>query len=60
VHRWMEEAAVGLRGHLAPGLGALSQDGGMPIAGMAKAIDPEGWDRLAATLLLTAEEGSDA
>ena len=60
VHRWMEEAAAGLRGHVAPGLGALAQDGGMPVAGMAKAIDPEGWDRLAATLLLTAEEGSDA
>jgi len=60
VHRWMEEAAAGLRGHFAPGLGALAQDGGMPVAGMARAIDPDGWDRLAATFLLTAEEGSDA
>jgi glycine cleavage system H lipoate-binding protein len=59
VRRWMEEAAAGLRGHFAPGLGALAQDGGVPVAGMAKAIDPDGWDRLAATLLLTAEEGSD-
>jgi glycine cleavage system H lipoate-binding protein len=60
VQRWMEEAAAGLRGHFAPGLGALAQDGGAAVSGMAKAIDPEGWDRLAATLLLTAEEGSDA
>jgi hypothetical protein len=43
VHRWMEEAAAGLRGHVAPGLGALAQDGGVPVAGMARAIDPEGW-----------------
>jgi glycine cleavage system H lipoate-binding protein len=60
VHRWMEDAAAGLRGHVAPGLGALAQDGGMPVSGMAMAIDPDGWDRLAATLLLTAEEAPDA
>jgi glycine cleavage system H protein len=60
VHRWMEEAAAGLRGRVAPGLGALAQDGGAPVAGMARAIDPEGWDRLAANLLLTAEEDSHA
>jgi hypothetical protein len=60
VHRWMEEAAAGLRGHVAPGLGALAQDGGAPVAGMARAIDPDGWDRLAAAFLLTAEEGPDA
>jgi glycine cleavage system H protein len=60
VHRWMEEAAAGLRGHVAPGLGALAQDGGAPVSGMARAIDPQGWDRLAATLLLTAEEDAHA
>jgi glycine cleavage system H lipoate-binding protein len=59
VLRWMEEAAAGLRGHFAPGLGALAQDGGAPVAGMARAIDPEAWDRLAATFLLTAEEDAD-
>src|SRR5512137_1162805 len=60
VQRWIEEAAAGLRGHVAPGLGALAQDGGAPVAGMARAIDPDGWDRLAATFLLTAEEESHA
>ena len=60
VRRWMEEAAAGLRGHVAPGLGALAQDGGAPVAGMARAIDPDGWDRLAATFLLTAEEDDHA
>jgi glycine cleavage system H protein len=56
VRRWMEEAASGLRGHFSPGLGALVQDGGMPVAGMAKAIDPAAWDGLAGTHLLTAGE----
>jgi glycine cleavage system H lipoate-binding protein len=60
VHTWMDEAAAGLRGHFAPGLGALAQDGGAPVAGMARAIDPERWDHVAATLLLTAEEDSHA
>jgi glycine cleavage system H protein len=59
VRRWMDEAVVGLRAQFAPGLGALAQDGGLPVAGMARAIDPEGWDRLAATFLLTGEEDSD-
>jgi glycine cleavage system H lipoate-binding protein len=60
VHRWMEETAAGLRGRFAPGLGALAQDGGVPVSGMARAIDPEGWDRLAARFLLTGEENADA
>jgi glycine cleavage system H lipoate-binding protein len=60
VRRWMEEAAAGLRGHVAPGLGALAQDGGAPVSGMARAIDPDRWDRLAARFLLTAEEDADA
>jgi len=60
VRRWMAEAADGLRGHVAPGLGALAQDGGAPVSGMARAIDPEGWDRLAARFLLTDEEDAHA
>lgn len=60
VHRWIAEVAAGLRGHVAPGLGALAQDGGAPVSGMAKAIDPDGWDRLAASFLLTDEENTHA
>ena len=56
VRGWMAEAAAGLRGLVAPDLGALVQDGGAPVSGMARAIDPASWDRLAAALLLTAEE----
>jgi hypothetical protein len=29
------------------------QDGGVPVAGLAREIDPERWDRFAAELLLT-------
>jgi glycine cleavage system H lipoate-binding protein len=56
VQRWMEDTVAGLRGSLAPGLGALAQDGGVPVSGMARAIDPDGWDRLASRFLLSGEE----
>jgi len=56
VHRWMQDTVAGLRGSFAPSLGALAQDGGVPVSGMARAIDPDGWDRLAARFLLTGEE----
>jgi hypothetical protein len=36
-------------------LGRVLQDGGIPVAGLARQIDPEHWDRLAAELLLTGE-----
>lgn len=56
VRRWMDEVLVDLREQLAPSLGSLAQDGGAPLHGMARAIDPENWDRLAGTLLLTGTE----
>lgn len=60
VHRWMEETVAGLRSRYAPGLGALAQDGGVPVSGMARSIDPANWDRLAAGYLLTGEEDDHA
>lgn len=57
--RWMDEAVAGLQRAMSPGLGALAQDGGVPVAGMARVIDPEGWDALARTHLLT-EDKEDA
>jgi glycine cleavage system H protein len=54
--RWMDEVLVGLRGQLAPNLGSLAQDGGAPLHGMARAIDPEHWDELAGEMLLTGKE----
>jgi len=58
--RWMDEVMVGLRGQFASDMGTLAQDGGAPLAGMAKAIAPEHWDELAGTFLLTGKEDSHA
>ena len=58
---WMDEAIAGLQRTLSPELGALAQDGGLPLAGMARIIDPDRWDRLARTHLLTDDkEDADA
>jgi glycine cleavage system H protein len=57
---WMEQVSENLRLRLAPGLGALAQDGGSPVAGMARSIDPEHWDQLARTFFLTDGEDSHA
>ncbi|MCX6553206.1 MAG: glycine cleavage system protein H [Acidobacteria bacterium] len=58
--RWMDEVMVGLRGQFATDLGTLSQDGGAPLSGMARAIAPEQWDELAASFLLTDKENRHA
>jgi glycine cleavage system H lipoate-binding protein len=51
--RWMDDAITGLQRTLSPELGALAQDGGLPLGGMARIIDPDHWDVLAGTHLLT-------
>jgi glycine cleavage system H lipoate-binding protein len=53
---WMEDAAQRLSNVMSPQLGQVLQDGGVPVAGLARQIDPEHWDRLAAELLLTDEQ----
>ncbi|MCE7960806.1 MAG: glycine cleavage system protein H, partial [Acidobacteria bacterium ACB2] len=35
-------------------VGVLAQDGGTPVAGVAREIDPERWDELVRSFLLTA------
>ena len=54
IGKWLEEIRETLscmmRGQAAAG---LHQDGGEPISGLAKAVDPERWDDLARELLLT-------
>ncbi len=55
--RWMEQVAENLQLRLASGLGALAQDGGTPVSGMARNLDPENWDQLARTFFLT--DGED-
>lgn len=53
---WMENAAQRLSHVMSPALGQVLQDGGVPVSGLARQIDPEHWDRLAAELLLTDRE----
>lgn len=52
--RWMEEVCDTLRAKMNPGLGQVYQDGGVPIDGMARGLDPEGWDEMAREFFLTA------
>jgi hypothetical protein len=54
--QWIRSVAAGLQAQLAPGLGALAQDGGVPVAGMARSLDAEHWDAVARTYLLSADE----
>ena len=54
--RWMDEVLSACAGSSPRASGSLAQDGGAPMHGMARAIDPEHWDELAGALLLTGKE----
>jgi glycine cleavage system H protein len=51
--KWMEEVVEHLRSKMSPELGAVMQDGGVPVAGMAKNINAEEWDQLLKEFFLT-------
>ncbi|MGE5362315.1 MAG: glycine cleavage system protein H [Bacteroidales bacterium] len=51
--RWMQDLADGLRTDLTPALGLVSEDGGVVVDGLAKAIAPENWEAVARQYLLT-------
>jgi glycine cleavage system H lipoate-binding protein len=51
--KFMEETASVLRQRLDPEMGALLQDGGRPVRGIAREVSPEGWDSLAREFLGT-------
>lgn len=51
--KWMEGVAEGLRQQLSPRLGLVLQDGGQPVDGIARELDPEHWSRLARRFLLS-------
>jgi glycine cleavage system H lipoate-binding protein len=51
--RWMEEVCETLRMMMDPELGRVYQDGGLPIDGMARGLNPSGWDAVARTFFLT-------
>jgi glycine cleavage system H lipoate-binding protein len=50
---WMSQATDALRLRLSPDLGLALQDGGVPVNGLARAIDPEHWDEIAREHLLS-------
>jgi glycine cleavage system H lipoate-binding protein len=50
---WMEKTADALRERIGGDLGTVYQDGGLPISGIAKALVPDAWDRMASEFLLT-------
>jgi glycine cleavage system H lipoate-binding protein len=52
-NRWMEEQCEALRGRITPDLGQLYQDGGLPVEGMARSLDPSNWDEVARAFFLT-------
>lgn len=45
--RWMARVADDVMATMTPELGVLAQDGGLPIHGIARGIDPEHWDEIA-------------
>ncbi len=54
VGEWFENIRQRLAGRgLAPALAPLCADGGEPVRGIAKAVDPERWDDLAREFFLT-------
>ena len=53
--RWIEEVRENLLSRGNYNLGLVYQDGGLPIDGMARNLDPEGWDKLAQEFFLTTE-----
>jgi glycine cleavage system H lipoate-binding protein len=52
-HRWMELNSDTLFMRLSPAIGVVAQDGGEPVDGLARAIDPEKWDQIARQYFLT-------
>jgi glycine cleavage system H lipoate-binding protein len=53
---WMEKTADALRERIGGDeLGVVYQDGGLPVSGIAKALSPDAWDKMAGEFFLTQE-----
>ena len=52
---WMDKTADALRERMGGELGDVYQDGGLPVSGIAKALSPDAWDKIASEFLLTHE-----
>src|SRR4030043_59146 len=50
---WMDKTADELREKMGGELGTVYQDGGLPVSGIAKALSPDAWDKIASEFLLT-------
>lgn len=50
---WMREVTEKLRRQMNPDLGAVYQDGGAVVDGIARNLDPESWDQVAREFLLS-------
>jgi glycine cleavage system H protein len=59
-HQWMKAASEELRMKVAPDLGLVYEDGGALVDGVARVIDPHGWDDMARRFFLTANGGHHA
>jgi len=44
--QWLHQAEAALAARLSPDLGAVLQDGGVPVHGIARELEPERWDDL--------------
>ncbi len=53
--QWTQEAMDELFSMQGKQLGMVYQDGGQPVDGLARALDPENWDKLASRFFLTDE-----
>ena len=53
--RWMDMVREGLFSRMNYNLGLVYQDGGIPVQGMAKGLDPERWEDIVREFFLTKE-----
>jgi glycine cleavage system H protein len=51
--RWMDVVKENLFSRMDYNLGLVLQDGGIPVSGMAKSLDPENWDEIVKEFFLT-------
>jgi glycine cleavage system H protein len=51
--KWMEGVREALLARMNYNIGAVSQDGGMPVDGIARNLDRERWDEIVKEFLLT-------
>jgi len=53
---WAESTERSLRQRISGDLGLVLQDGGVPVSGVARALDDEGWESIAREFLSTTDE----